>query len=73
MEYELHTGPLLAGELIVLEVSGKLVPRRPDDPRPQWFTVLQDQSDGGSVLLRPFNDVTEKHKARRYVCAGARL
>lgn len=67
MDFELHHGPLLAGDLIVIDIGGKLVQKRPNDLRPQWFVVLKDQSGSESVPLKPFNEPTRLHKARRYV------
>ena len=67
MDFELHPGPLLAGDLIVIEIGGKIVPKRPDDPSPQWFVVLKEQAGQESVPLKPFNNPTKLHKARRYV------
>ena len=67
MEFELHPGPLLKGDLIVIEINGKLVPKRPYDALPQWFVVLEDQEGSESVQLKPFNNQTKLHKARRYL------
>ena len=66
-EFELHTGQLVKGDLIVIEINGKIVPRRPTDARPQWFVVLKDQKDAEEVPLKPFNNQTTLHVARKYV------
>jgi len=67
MAFDLHPGPLLAGDLIVIEINGKIVPKLPDDFRPQWFVVLKDQKDGEEVPLKPFNTESKLYKVRRYV------
>ena len=66
-EFELHTGQLVKGDLIVIEINGQIVPRLPTDPRPQWFVVLKDQKEDEAVPLKPFNNPTILHKARKYV------
>lgn len=66
-EFETHPGPLLAGDLIVIEIGGKIVPRRPNDLRPQWFVCLNHQDGESAVSLEPFNNPTRAHKARKYV------
>lgn len=67
MDFEEHPGPLLAGDLIVIEIGGKLVPKLPTDPSPQWFIVLSSQHGTDPVPLEPFNNPTKLHKARKYV------
>ena len=69
MDYELHRGPLKIGDLIVIEIFGKIVPRRPDDPSPQWFVVTEDQRGNEAVGLMPFHGKTSKHFARKYVAS----
>ena len=64
--FEEHTGPLLAGDLIVVEVFGKIVPKLPSDPSPQWFLVLNNQVGKENVGLQPFFNETAKHKAKKY-------
>lgn len=66
--YTEHPGPLLQGDIIVLEINGKLLPRGDGAPGPQWFIVQQSQKDGGSVPLLFMNNPTSLHVARRYKC-----
>lgn len=65
-DFEIHPGPLLKGDLIVIEIEGKIVPKRPYDNSPQWFVVLNDQTGVESIGLKPFNH-TKHHKARKYI------
>ncbi len=67
MNFETHPGPLIAGDLIVIEINGKLVPKPSNDLSPQWFVVLKDQIAEESVQLKPFNEPTALHKAHKYV------
>jgi hypothetical protein len=68
MDFEQHPGPLCKGDLIVVEIGGKLVPKGQNGRRPQWFVVLNDQTGTDRVQLQPFNTETKMHTARRYVC-----
>jgi hypothetical protein len=52
-------------ELIMLEINGKLVPKRPDDPTPQVFIVTGDAN--GSLPLKPFNGKTGNRVVQTYV------
>ncbi len=56
MSYELEDckGLLVQGDLIILEVNGIVVPKRPTDKTPQVFVVLKDQLQGESVDLAPY-------------------
>ena len=63
-----HEGPICKGDVIVVEILGKLVPKRPDDPRPQWFIALDDEGKPGGVPLKPI-DANEFYNPRIYqVC-----
>ncbi len=65
-EFEVHPGPLKMGDLIVIEVNGKIVPRRPDDPRPQWFLVNEDQNGSEDIKLTPITHRLVGEKVRKY-------
>ena len=54
--YKYHEGPVYKGDVLVIEICGKIVPKRPDDPSPQWFVALEDQSEKG-IPLKPMKDV----------------
>lgn len=66
-----QTEPLNAGDLIVIEIGGKLVPRRPWDDRPQWFVALEDQDGISPVRMNPFDNPTAKHTAKKVVAGWA--
>jgi len=67
MNFETHHGPLIAGDLIVIEINGRLVPKPSNDLTPQWFVVLKDQIAKEEVPLKPFNEPTKGNIARKYV------
>jgi len=54
-------------DLIMLEIGGKLVPKRPNDPTPQVFLVTGDPDSDGSLPLKPFNGKTDKRVVQTYV------
>lgn len=65
-EFETHVGPLLKGDLIVIEIDGRIVPRRPNDKRPQWFLVLNDQKGQENISLKPFNEHKKHQKPKLF-------
>ncbi len=65
-EFEDHKGLLRAGDLIVIEIFGRIVPKRPSDKNPQWFVVLSDQIVNEPVNLKPFNTPCGLFKAAKY-------
>ena len=69
-DFAIHDGPLLAGDLIVIEIAGMLVPNSNDSALPQWFIVRHDQKGNESVLFTPCHNPTRRHVARRYVAGG---
>lgn len=68
LSFEEHPGPLVKGDVIVLEIYGKIVPRRPDDARPQVFIVQAHQDGNGQVPLIPVSAVPRGCKPRLYKC-----
>lgn len=54
MDY--HPGPLIQGDVIVIEIGGKIVPKRPWDSSPQWFVVRDHQKGAQQVPLLPIDD-----------------
>jgi len=73
-QFDVHPGPLKKGDLIVIEIGGRVVPKLPTDSRPAVFVVLEDQRDAESVRLKPHNaPLTALHKPRLYVCAAFRF
>ena len=54
--YKEHPGPITKGDILVIEIGGKVVPKRPDDPRPQWFMALADQQGAEPIPLKPVDD-----------------
>ena len=65
MDYESKEGPILKGDILVLEIGGKLVPKRPDDPKPQWFVALADQHGRAEIPLKPMEECGF-YKPRKY-------
>ena len=54
-------------ELIMLEINGKLVPKRPNDPTPQVFIVTGEPDASGSLPLKPFNGKTGNRVLQTYI------
>ena len=65
-EFEDHLGPLCKGDLIVIEIGGRIIPKGPDDPTPQWFVVLGEQAGNERIPLKPYKCATSLQKARKY-------
>jgi hypothetical protein len=64
--YEYLTEPPKADDLIVIEVNGKLIPKRPNAPMPQVFIVAGNPDSNGSIPLKPFNSRTHRRKVWAY-------
>jgi hypothetical protein len=68
--YELHPGPIIQGDLLVVEVGGKLV-QSPQGGE-QWFVAVEDDK-GQGVNMKPVNYYKKGLKARKYVASGIKL
>ena len=53
-------------DLIVLEILGKIVLKRPNDSTPQIFLVTGDADNNFSIPLKPFNVKPNKRKVWTY-------
>jgi len=59
MNYKIHPGPLLKGDVIVIEIKGEFVPKSPiakGESPAQWFLCLNDQNGVDSVQIKPIDD-----------------
>lgn len=64
--YEYLTEPPETDDLIVIEVNGKLIPKRPNEPMPQVFIVVGNPDTDGSIPLKPFKGQINKRKVWAY-------
>ena len=53
-------------DLIVLEILGNIVPKRPNDSTPQIFLVTGDVDNNFEIPLKPFNGKPNKRKVWTY-------
>jgi len=72
MEFEQQTGPIHKGDLLVIEVNGKLVPKV-DKTGPQWFVVTCEERESGRIDMETFNAENATLKPKRYVASGFKL
>lgn len=71
-DFELADTPLKAGDLVVVECYGKLIPRA-DGSGPQLFVAPLNQIPGQAIDIKPFHGAATAHKAKRFVVQGMRF
>lgn len=71
-DLEYHEGPIKKGDVIIVEINGKIVPKRPWDPSPQWFVALVDAEGNNEIPMQPMRD-SLWFKPRIYRVDGGKL
>ena len=51
--FEYHSGKLISGAIIVIEINGKLIPVSRQNNSPQRFIVLNDEKENNAINLQP--------------------
>jgi len=67
-EFEIHPGPILAGDFLVIEINGQLLKKPANTDAPQWFVARASQNGAESIPLKPI-DECKFYKPRKYIAA----